>query len=183
MIGTFRSTFMWPLSTNQLQLPLPPCCSQKSAILSPYYYDVQQLVENWRLIWKVKAFYWQRLTVLGKNHGVRMSGPIPTGNGCSLEDCYTNIFALVSFFETVAHFVCHFYLFALLYIFWHISWFKSKVYMLERWTKVSYWRKSVLFSLGALFVKFFPWTRCDLILCHMCLSTRNCVIAFMIMLF
>ncbi|KAH3888561.1 hypothetical protein DPMN_012599, partial [Dreissena polymorpha] len=23
-----------------------------------------------------------------------MSGPIPTGNGCSLEDCYTNIFAL-----------------------------------------------------------------------------------------
>ena len=26
-----------------------------------------------------------------------MTNPTPTGNGCTLEDCYTNLFALVSF--------------------------------------------------------------------------------------
>lgn len=31
-----------------------------------------------------------------QNHGVTMSHSTPSGNGCSLEDCYTNLFSLVS---------------------------------------------------------------------------------------
>jgi hypothetical protein len=42
----------------------------------------------------LRTFFYSVFVV--QNHGVTMSHSTPSGNGCSLEDCYTNLFSLVS---------------------------------------------------------------------------------------
>jgi hypothetical protein len=83
----------WPITSSGLAALLFPA---SRPLLSPYYVRNLWITEKFMVyqpFWWTERFFYQFSVIA--NHGVTMSHPNPAGNGCSLEDCYTNLFALV----------------------------------------------------------------------------------------